>query len=248
MKRIKVIACEVLTREISLLCETSGCRADVVFLRQGLHDTPELLRKELQREIDVANRGFLEDGENSPAMYDAIVLGYCLCCNGTVNLTSEMVPLVIPRGHDCITLLLGSKEKYSEWFRANPGTFWYSAGWIEHANQPGKELYERTFKEYAEKYGEDNAEYLMQLSEEWLKDYNTAVYIDWPCLDKSAEYRSVTRNAAEYMNWQYKEITGDSGLLSRILNGVFNEDEVLIVTPGKRTAPSNDEKILKVID
>jgi len=38
---------------------------------------------------------------------------------------------VVPRAHDCITLLLGSKERYAKLFGERPGTYWYSAGWLE---------------------------------------------------------------------------------------------------------------------
>ena len=37
--------------------------------------------------------------------------------------------IAITRAHDCITLLLGSKERYAEYVAQHPGTYWYSAGW-----------------------------------------------------------------------------------------------------------------------
>jgi len=36
--------------------------------------------------------------------YDALLMGYGLCNNGIVGLTTKSIPLVIPRGHDCITV------------------------------------------------------------------------------------------------------------------------------------------------
>ena len=63
-----------------------------------------------------------------PPKYDAILIGYALCSNGVVGLTSRRIPLVIPRGHDCITLLLGSKELYRDYFDSHRGIYWYSSG------------------------------------------------------------------------------------------------------------------------
>jgi hypothetical protein len=47
-----------------------------------------------------------------PARHEAVLLGYGLCNNGVVGLHAP-VPLVISRAHDCITLLLGSRERYN---------------------------------------------------------------------------------------------------------------------------------------
>ena len=67
--------------------------------------------------------------------YDAILLAYGLCNYGVRGLHAE-VPLVLPRAHDCITLLLGSRQRYAEYFAVNPGTFYQSPGWIERDSDP----------------------------------------------------------------------------------------------------------------
>jgi hypothetical protein len=82
-----------------------------------------------------------------------------------VGLTSRRLPLVIPRGHDCVTLLIGSKERYREYFDTHRGIYWYSSGWIERTLQPGRERYELTRRHYMETYGEDNAEFLMEMEQ-----------------------------------------------------------------------------------
>jgi hypothetical protein len=43
--RLKVIACDVLNREISYLSSQSGCFIDVSFIHQGLHSTPDKLKR-----------------------------------------------------------------------------------------------------------------------------------------------------------------------------------------------------------
>ena len=63
--------------------------------------------------------------------YEAVLFGYGLCSNGLVGLTARNVPLVLPRAHDCITLFLGGKERYLEYFHAHPGVYFKTTGWIE---------------------------------------------------------------------------------------------------------------------
>lgn len=246
MLRLKVIACDVLNREVSYLGSLSQCYVDTTFLHQGLHNTPDKLRSMLQEEIDKVNEGFPYNYFNTVPHYDYIVLGYGLCSNGIAGITSEKIPLVIPRGHDCITLLLGSKEHYKEYFEQNPGTYWYTIGWTERSCQPGEDRYNRLFRDYVERYGEENAEFLMSMEQSWFTDYKNAAYINWGCLKTSAFCKEYTKKSAEFLNWTYSELEGDESLMKRLLNGEFNEDEVLIVPPGRKVAPSYNDEIIKI--
>ena len=173
------------------------------------------------------------------------MLAYGLCDNSIAGLSSKGAPLVIPRAHDCITLLLGSKDRYSDLFSQSPGTYWYSRGWIECSNQPGKERYEKTRKKYAEKYGEDNADYLMEMEQGWFKSYERAFFIDWDELGNSEYYRLYTKKCAAYLKWKYEECRGSPLLMEKILSGIFDEEEVLVVPPGMSVATSFDDGIIK---
>ena len=244
MLKLKVIACDVLNREISYLGSKSCCQIDIVFLHQGLHDTPDKLREMIQQEIDKTNRGFPYNYYNTAPSYDYILLGYGLCSNGTVGLTSSRIPIVIPRGHDCITLLLGSKQIYNKHFNENPGTYWFSSGWIERGWQPSEKKYSVLFKEYLEKYGEDNAEYLMNMEQGWMKEYKNAALIHWNSLSNLDYYSLFTKSSADFLGWNYLQFKGDEGLLERMMNGEFNLEEVLIVPPGKKTLQSYNDDII----
>ena len=245
MLKLKVIACDVLRREISWLASKSPCYVDVIFLSQGLHATPDKLRAILSEHIEKANQDFPYSHYGEKAYYDYIVLAYGLCDNGIANLSSPKIPLVIPRAHDCITLLLGSKELYSELFHRNPGTYWYSRGWIECTQQPGEERYFRTRQSYVEKYGEDNADYLMEMEQGWFKSYERAFFINWEELGNTEYYRCYTKKCAAYLKWKYEECQGSTLLLEKILSGIFDEEEVLVVAPGMSIAASFDDAIIK---
>ncbi len=101
--RLKFIVCKVVQREAYFCAARTKNVVDIVLMPQGLHDTPDILRSKVQAALaqttDIQGRD-----------YDAMLLGYGLCSNGVLGVSSE-IPIVIPRAHDCITLLVGSKEK-----------------------------------------------------------------------------------------------------------------------------------------
>jgi hypothetical protein len=226
-KRLQLIVCKVLQREAYFCAARSPNVVDVVLMEQGLHDEPDRLRAEvrgaLQRTCDVQGRA-----------YDASLLGYGLCSNGIVGLSAE-IPLVVPRGHDCITLLLGSKDRYQEYFGSHRGIYWYSPGWIESGKQPSKERYETLLAEYRSKYGDDNAQYLMEVEQTWIKEYNWATYVDWG-FTESGQYKMYTRQCAEFLGWDYDELEGDAGLMQRFVDGKWQDSEFLVLKPGERIA------------
>ena len=212
-------------REAYFCAARSKNVVDVVLMEQGLHDEPEKLRSEVQKALDNTC-----DIQGRP--YDASLLGYCLCSNGIVGLSAK-IPIVAPRGHDCITLLLGSKDKYQEYFDSHRGVYWYSPGWIESGKQPGKERYEKMLEEYKEKYGDDNAQYLMEVEQKWIKEYNWATYINWGLAD-SDEYKNYTKRCAEFLHWNYDELKGSSVLMQKLVDGDWHNSGFLVIKPGQK--------------
>ncbi len=235
--RLQLIACKVLQREAYYCAARSANVVDVVLMEQGLHDYPDKLREEVQRAL-----GRTEDIQGR--RYDASLLGYGLCSNGIVGLSAE-IPIVVPRGHDCITLLLGSKERYKEYFDSHRGVYWYSPGWIESGKQPSEKRYRETLAEYREKYGDDNAAYLMECEQTWMKEYAWATYVDWGFIN-SEGYKEYTKECAEYLKWNYDEVEGGPGLMQRFVDGQWDERGFLVVWPGERIAEDlTNEGIVK---
>ncbi len=225
LRCFQLIVCKVLQREAYLCAARSKNVVDVVLMEQGLHNEPDRLRREVQKALartcDIQGRP-----------YDASLLGYGLCSNGTVGLSAK-IPLVIPRGHDCITLLLGSKQRYQDYFDSHRGVYWYSPGWIESGAQPSRERCEKLLAEYTQKYGADNAQYLMDVEQTWMREYRWAVFVDWGVVDSEA-YKRYTRQCAAFLGWDYDELPGDAGLMQRFVDGLWDEEEFLVVEPGRR--------------
>ena len=225
--KLQFIVCEVMKKEAYFCVARSKNTIDVVLIPQSFHDTQNNLFTAIQDKLN-------NTCNNQGIAYDASVLGYGLCSNGIVGLGAE-IPFVVPHAHDCITLLLGSRKKYQQHFDEHSRTYWYSPGWIDAGNQPGKQRYERTVKEYEQKYGKNKAQYLMGIEQEWINQYNCAAYIDWG-FDDSEKYKKYTKQCAEFLGWNYKEVKGSSSLIQKLLDGDWNESEFLMVKPGQRIA------------
>jgi hypothetical protein len=233
MARYHLIACHVLWRELCHFASLSPHVFTFNFVKQGLHNTPELLKVQLQKAVDEA-----------PEECDAVLLGYGLCSNGAAGVVARTKPLVIPRAHDCITLFLGSKERYREYFDAHPGTYWYTPGWIECSLQPGLDRYNFLRRDYVEKYGEDNADYLMEMEQGWMKEYSNAAYIDLGFSD-TLRFREYTRECAQWLGWKCDELQGESGLIQSFVTGQWDSERFLIVEPGQTIVASHDETVVK---
>jgi len=241
--RLKLIACDVLMRELCLLVAKSPHIFDVDFTEKNSHNHPDNLRKIIQDKID----------QCIDKNYDAILLGYGLCGNSTIGLESRDTRLVIPRAHDCCTLFLGSKEEFERHFKDNPSQPFSSPGYIERSDSPFHDALLRgdmetdpVYLEYVEKWGEENAKYIYETMYGTKTKNKRLIYIEIP-ETRNPHYAALCRKRAEESGMELVPLVGSLGLLKDLIDGNWQEESFLTLNPGQRSRGAYDwEEIIRV--
>ena len=214
--RRHLIACEVFKDEFEATCPPDLTRT---YLPQGLHRTPGKMPAAIQ---DVLDR--------IPQDVTSVLLGYGLCSNGVVGVASRAASLVIPRVHDCIALLLGSRERYEAEVTACPGTYYITPGWALY----GTTSLSSYKNEYLPKYGEETARYIAR---ELLKNYTRVALINHGVGDIRAA-RAHAHEMAELFHLSYAETPGSLDYLARLVRGPWDGDDFVMIGPGRAIEPS----------
>lgn len=237
--RLKLIACEILYREVCACIARSPNQVDVEFMTKGLHDIgAPAMRDRLQNALDAC------EGSN----YEAVAFAYALCGNGLAGLTARTKPVVVPRGHDCITLFLGSKERYIEYFNGHPGVYFKTTGWIERGQGLEPLSREKTgigksYEELVEKYGEENAKFLHEQLGNYSQNYGQLTFIEMG-VEPDDRFERSTEEEAARRGWKYEKVRGSLRLIERLVNGDWHGDDFVIVPPGWKIVAHYDERIM----
>lgn len=199
--RLKVIGCELLSREVHYCAAQSNAIVDVEFVPKPVSEQPRAgMCATLQAMVDAqTGRG-----------YDAIAFAFGLCHGGLVGIKARSIPLVVPRAHDCVTLLFGHKQRFWDFFQAHPNTRYQSSGMIER-NFTDENMEQRAFKQLGldksyeqlvAQHGEDNARYIMEELGNWGKHYDSIAFIEMGIVP-SLGYDRATQEYARARQWEY---------------------------------------------
>lgn len=240
-QRLLLVACRVFERELEVLARSAKTELEIHYIEIALHQQPGAqLRAALQEEINTVPE---ED-------YDAVAIGYGLCNRGLVGLKARGLPVVIPRAHDCLGILLGSSKRYLAELEKEPGTYFQSCGWIEHLPA------DRTLRplaagarlpvnpeELVARYGEDAAQFLMAEYARFTQHYKRLAFISTPV----AKVEERDRKAAEIsqqQGWTYESLPGDLGWLRRLVDGEWGDKEFLVLKPHQRVAFTSGDNLI----
>ncbi len=240
--RLKCLGCEVLARPLYHAAVTSPHIVDIELLDKGLHNVSTNLHTQLQNRINSIEVG----------SYDFILLAYGLCGLSLNGVKASTFPLVIPKAHDCITLFLGSRNRYMEEFRKDPGTYWYTLDYLErndHGSDPiamgvsySMDL-EKMYAKYVEKYGKEKADYLMETMSQWETHYDRAAYIDLQLAD-GTKIENLAKEEASKKGWKFEHVAGNLSIIQKLLHGNWDDDFV-VIQPGNHISFAYNEDIIE---
>jgi len=230
--RYAVLACDVFAEELAAFGQNKPPWAALNFLAMGLHDQPDDLRAQIQEQVHL-----LEQTEG----IETVVLAYGQCGNGLIGVKANRVPLVIPRAHDCVSILLGGTAQHQAALKENPGTYFYSPGWIRGKRVPGPDRELAIRQRYEARYGQDEDELIEDLVEadaETFAHHNCAAYVD---LTDNTTAKRYCQECAHYLGWSFKELPGDPRYLTDLLSGRWEDTErFLHVAPGQALGMGSD--------
>ena len=243
---LKLIACEIFYRELCAAVARSVNQVDIEFLPKGLHDIGQAgMSARLGEALAAVDE----------SKYEAVLLGYGLCSNGLVGLAAGRIPLVVPRAHDCITLFLGNKQRYLDYFQTHPGVYFKTSGWIERGeglSQYHQDSIQRlagmaqTYEDLVAKYGEDNAAFLYEQLGNMTRNYNGLTFIEMG-IEPDDRFERQAREEAAERGWKFEKLSGDMTLIQQLVDGPWDSDRFLVVPPGSRVAASFDEGIINAV-
>jgi hypothetical protein len=267
--KLKFVGCEVLHREACYLAATSPHQVDVQFLRKGLHDLPAAdMKPQVQAAIDAVDpqAGYDAIILGYARCNDGLV--------GIHAGGAGRPAVVIPRAHSCIAFFFGSAGAYREYFDEHPGTYYMTTGWAERDSQAGgifqnfqhaqgesdksaglagpadqgvlaKLGLTDSYEQMVEKYGRDNADFIMESLGDWTKNYRQMLYLQMFPQEVCDEtpYIDQARKQACQHSWQFEVRPGKWDILRKLFWGQWDDDFV-ILQAGQSLTARNDDRIL----
>ncbi|SLM31772.1 conserved hypothetical protein [Desulfamplus magnetovallimortis] len=243
-----IIACGSLYHELESV-KRDDQQVTIHYLDTDLHRTPAKIPAILQKNIDIIEHSLKDISTISDK--SKIILGYGLCSNAVVGVTTKKSSLVVPRVHDCLDLFLGFVGKGVS--RSGVDIDYNNSGnnhnvdssiEVENARDTGKthhyfltpgtllnhkDPYSIMVNEYTPKMGEKIAQWGMK---EELKHY-THFDLIATLREDMDEIRQQALKNADFFNMELVEIQSDLKFFDRLVNGPHDEDYFIHIQPGE---------------
>lgn len=205
-----IIACNTIVEELNMACSEVKCEYPIMWIESGLHLQPNSLKKRLQEEL------------NSISNVDQVLLAFGFCGNSLLGLKPPSYKLIFPKVDDCITLLIGSREKRKE-VSGEMGTYFLTKGWLNYERNIWFE-----YQEAVKHYGQVRADRIFNLI---LGHYKRLGIIDTGAYNLSDLIKR-TNIIADGFKLKHQVIPGTLRYIKKLLTGPWDE-EFVIINPGE---------------
>ncbi|MBU7007131.1 DUF1638 domain-containing protein [Phosphitispora fastidiosa] len=207
MKR-KLICCDVFKEEINSMGSLPD--TDIEFLSMGLHLHPRKLYQEVSQAV-ARSQG-----------YSRVILGFGLCGGALGGIKAPGCEMIIPRVHDCIPVLLGSKSRYNTLQKNHQGTFYFSGGWVE-----GDRMMIPEYERSCDQFGPKRA---LKIFRMMFENYNRLLYIHTGHPRDQATLQK-TREFAEILELPCQGTEGDLNYLHQLVCGPWDDRLFVTIAP-----------------
>lgn len=141
--RVYLLACRTIRNEIEQITEKYHLKFQAIrYVESGLHNHRKTLRAAIEKELS----------DLDIQTEDRLLLCFGLCGNVFDGMLTGNYQTVMPRSQDCITLLLGSRERRTN-LESEQISYYLTRGWLY-----GKANMHREYIESCEKFGKSMAD------------------------------------------------------------------------------------------
>lgn len=209
--KVHILSCQIFQPYIEeIILQTSLDYEYVIeYFEIDQHNHPEILNGLLQEKID------------SIQSADLILMIYGICGNATKGIKARNTRIMIPRVHDCATILLGSKNRFEEVFGHRPSQGWKCLSYDKGDSHTVTLDSNPEYQDFLERFGEDNAVYLFEMLYPKTKQ---ELYITFGLQEDNIRINELESDT--------EIIKGNLQFLTNVLSLKF--EELLIVEPGEQ--------------
>ena len=206
-----MVACSMVRDELEHAMAETGYSCPVTWLDAGLHNYPARLRAGLQAALDQISG------------YQRVLLGYGFCGNSIAGIRAGDFEVIIPRADDCITILLGSRQRRME-LSAHCGTYFLTRAWL-HGERNLRVEYEYAVKRYGAEQGRE-------IFNMMFGNYRQLALLDDGCYPLE-EVADEVRDTAELLGLPCCTVSASDQRLRQLLTGPWPEEWFLRLQPGE---------------
>ena len=166
-------------------------------------------------------RAFLQSIIDSLAFVDRVIITASRCGNATVGLRATTAELLLPRGADCIDLLLSERDLPS---RVRPErAIFLTDSWVKSTSDS-----EYSYEALTARYGENTAAELLKTM---YRDYRSYVFLDSGVYDVAALKHSMKAKAA-LLGMTMEQRPAPCATLRKLVKGEIDDDFILVPKGG----------------